>query len=150
MPAYLPAYNDGFCGCPSAGCVVTFKYVDENRCEDDNFDAYIISTDGNGGETETFLSNVNMQSTPPGCCGTDEQGNPCPQTTISFPVNISQSFYNSCMQLKIELRFVSANEHGTEAVFSLTGPGGEFFSSTFFAGGIIEAFDVRELCNPAP
>ncbi len=138
----------GVC-CIDEPCDLTMTFTDENRCEDDNFDAYLSWTDESGYH-ERFLGHVNMVSSPAGCCGESSPGVPCPETVITIDFTVDPSEVSACCKITLELRFVSSNCCSTLANFVLEGPGGEITSSDFGESGISEEFDIRDICNPAP
>ena len=138
------------CCCLSEPCELTLKHVDENRCEDDIFGIYLIYYDENGQQKERFIQQINLVSSPAGCCGSDENGNDCPQTTITVPLTIQPSEVNGCCRIRIQLRLEGINCCNTWTHFSVIGSGGEVYSQYFSQEGIDQEFDVRELCNAAP
>lgn len=133
------------CGC-CGGCQLTLVHIDENRCEDDIFGIYIIAPNG----TERFIQQIDLVSSPPGCCGTDESGNECPQTRIEVPILLTPEDIGPQGEFTLALRLEGTNCCNTYTRFSLNGPGGELFSSYFGQGGITATFNASDACNPAP
>jgi len=129
---------------------MTLRYVDVNLCEDDAFNVYLKWKDETGTDQQRFIALLDMVSSPPGCCGTDPSGNPCPETTKEIPLTVALDEVGSCCQIELALVFDHANCCNTYAVFTLVGPGGEVTSSSFDQSGLDETFDIRDICNPAP
>lgn len=146
----LTPSENGNCGgcvaCLDAPCNLTLVHVDENRCEDDIFGIYIVRSDG----SERFIQQIDLVSSPAGCCGTDESGNDCPQTRIEVPITIEEADLDACCKFTIALRLEGSNCCSTYTRFSINGPGGEVYGQYFGTEGITQSFDVRDLCNPAP
>ena len=127
-------------------CAITLRYVDENRCEDDAFNVYIKRADG----SYRWLFLLDMVSTPAGCCVTDPEGNPCPQTEHTYTISLQDGDIDGCGRLTIKLEFDHANCCSTLAVFYVSGPNGSIPSQSFGPDGLEQSFNVLELCNPAP
>ncbi|MFZ4696250.1 MAG: hypothetical protein ACOYMV_14115 [Verrucomicrobiia bacterium] len=135
------------CNCLAASCQITLVHVDENQCEDDIFGIYIVKGDG----SERFIRQIDLVSTPAGCCGWDwETGGDCPSTTIEVPITLQESDFDSCCKFTVVLRLEGYNCCNTWTRFKVNGPGGEVFSSYFTQDGIRASFDARDVCNPAP
>ena len=137
--------NDG-AGCPccqTTGCTLNMQYVDVNGCEDDAFNVYIVNPE-DGSERYIFL--LDMVSNPPGCCGSDQDGNECPHTTINHDVTVEESDIDACCNFTIRLTFDHANCCNTYATFSMTGTGGSANSQPFW-GDADFAFNVADLCG---
>ncbi len=148
-PTSAPSESSSCC-CLADSCSLTLKHVDENRCEDDIFDIYLVYYDANGAEQERFIQQINLISSPAGCCGSDDNGNQCPQTTITVPLTIQPSEVNGCCRVRIQLRLAGTNCCNTYTRFSIEGEGGEVYSQYIGQEGIDQEFDIRDLCNPAP
>ncbi|SDU03682.1 hypothetical protein SAMN05444156_1588 [Verrucomicrobium sp. GAS474] len=142
----------GSCGtcCLAAPCLMTLKYDDVNRCEDDAFNVYLKWKDESGDSQQRFIALLDMVSSPAGCCGTDASGNPCPETIREIPLTVALAEVGPCCEIELSLEFDHANCCNTYAVFTLTGPGGEVTSNAFDSGGLDQTFDIRDICNPAP
>ena len=141
----------GACGgcvaCLDAPCELTLVHVDMNRCEDDIFGIYIVRADG----SERFIRQINLVSSPAGCCGYDyESGQECPETRIEVPITISAEDLDACCKFTIALRLEGTNCCNTWTQFTIIGPGGEVFGQSFGQEGLSQSFDIRDLCNPAP
>jgi hypothetical protein len=128
-------------------CALTFVHVDENRCEDDAFDIFVVSPRG----SERFIRNIDLVSSPAGCCGSTSGGQPCPQTRIEVPVTInpSETGAGGCT-VRIVLRKTKDNCCSTLTRFSVVGPAGEVYSQYFDSGGINAQLNIGDICNPAP
>jgi len=142
----LPSpYNDtcseGGC-CLDEECSLTLIHVDENRCEDDIYDIYVVRGDGSW----RYIEQIDLVSSPAGCCYEDEDGNECPQTEKQVSLTISNDDLNACCRLKIRLEQVGSNCCGTYTRFSIEGPSGAEVFSSYFSGTFEEEFDARELC----
>ncbi|MEI6492989.1 MAG: hypothetical protein WCO94_10610 [Verrucomicrobiota bacterium] len=147
----LQPSDGGNCGgcvaCLDAPCDLTLVHVDMNRCEDDIFGIYIVRSNG----SERFIRQIDLVSTPAGCCGSDyETGEECPETRIEVPITIEEADLDACCKFTIALRLEGTNCCNTYTQFSINGPGGEVFSQSFGQEGLTQSFDIRDLCNPAP
>jgi hypothetical protein len=147
----LTPSENGNCGgcvaCLDTPCNLTLVHVDENRCEDDIFGIYIVRSNG----SERSIRQINLVSSPPGCCGYDYETNQdCPQTRIEVPITIEEADLDACCKFTISLRLEGENCCSTWTRFSINGPGGEVYSEYFTQDGLTQSFDVRDLCNPAP
>ena len=141
------AGNCGGCqACLEIPCSLTLVHVDENRCEDDIFGIYIVRSNG----SERFVQQINLVSSPAGCCGPDENGNECPETRIEVPITIEEADIDACCKFTISLRIEGWNCCSTYTRFSINGPGGEVYGQYFGEEGVTQSFDIRDLCNPAP
>lgn len=154
MSIRLPTPGDsGSCGgacCITEPCSMTLTYVDENACEDDAFDLYLLWRDDSGSQQQRYITLLDLISNPPGCCGTDANGNPCPQTTVNVPLTVQPSEVGSCCEIELKLSLNHSNCCSTYANFTLNGPGGEVDSEYFGPDGLDQNFDIRDICNPAP
>lgn len=149
LPVWPTPSEQGACGgctgCLETSCELTLVHVDENRCEDDIFGIYLIRPDG----TERFIEQIDLVSSPPGCCGSDDEDHECPQTRITVPLTVGNDDLDACCRFRIALRLEGYNCCGTFTRFSIEGPAGEVYSQ-YFSGDFEQTFDVRDLCNPAP
>ena len=154
MSIRLPTPGDsGVCGgacCITEPCSMTLTYVDENRCEDDAFDVMLLWTDDSGTQQSRDIGIIDGLSSPPGCCGSDMDGNPCPQTTVNIPLTVQPTEVGACCEIELLLTLDHTNCCGTWASFTITGPGGVVSSEYFDQGGLDQTFDIRQICNPAP
>lgn len=133
------------CCCDAAACgEITLRYVDENRCEDDVFDIYVYNPDT---EARRYLGELDMKSTPPGCCGTSN-GAPCPQTTVDLKFTPTPEDIGADCTFGVEAEFKRANCCGTFAKFTLIGPGGaQVDSSSFGMAGLKQTFSIAAICT---
>lgn len=150
--ANTPAEACACCCDPTICGTLTLRYVDENRCEDDVFDVYVYNPTT---LAERYVAELDMQSSPPGCCGTDDDGNLCPQTTIDIPLLLLPEDVDDNCEFGIELRFKRANAHGTLArFFVFSDVGNQVSSRTFTPAGIPKGdsggiFSIQEVCASA-
>lgn len=145
--ASTPAVACSCCCDPTPCGEITLRYVDENRCEDDVFDIYVYNPDT---DVRRLIGELDMTSTPPGCCGFDEDGNPCPQTTIELTFTPEPGDIGADCAFGIQAEFKRANCCGTGAKFTLIGPHGNHVESQYFgSGGTKQTFKMSDVCKVA-
>ena len=129
--------------CDTWGCTLNLQYVDVNGCEDDAFNVYLVNPENN---SERYLFLIDMVSNPPGCCGLDPSGNPCPKTTINREVTVEPNDIDACCNFRLRLELDHRNCCATYAVFTMIGPGGTVDSQAFSEPTNL-AFNVAEVCG---
>ena len=136
------------CGCccdPTPCGEITLRYVDENRCEDDVFDIYVYNPDT---QARRLIGELDMKSTPPGCCG-QIAGVPCPQTTVELKFTPTAEDIGADCTFGIQAQFKRSNCCGTLAKFTLIGPTGTHVDSVSFStSGVKQAFSITDICAP--
>jgi hypothetical protein len=126
-------------------CDLLLIHIDENRCEDDVFDLYIENpTTGK----RRFIREIDLVSSPPGCCGFQSDGTQCPQTTIIVPVTIQKSDLDEQCRFAIRAVFKRANCCSTITRIRIEGPSGGGFGSYFGPGGYYQVFPADSFCDP--
>ena len=130
------------CGCSDPNiqypCTVTVIHVDENRCEDDVFDVYVV------GVGERFIRELDLVSSPPGCCDNYS----CPQTRIEFDIQLQRSDFNENCETTIQARYKRANCCSTYTRLTLVASNGAMISGQYFGpGGYSETWEADVLCG---
>lgn len=129
------------CGCSDPNiqypCKVTVIHVDENRCEDDVFDIYVV------GVNERFIRELDLVSNPPGCCNFS-----CPQTTIEFDINLQRDDFTEDCETTIEARFKRANCCNTLTRLTLVASNGAIITGAYFGQeGYSQTWEADVLCG---
>jgi hypothetical protein len=129
--------------CSVDPCELTLRYVDENRCEDDVFDIFVYNPD-DGPAGKVFVAELDMVSTPPGCCNRF-----CPQTTIDIPLGLKSEYISGDCKFGIIAKQTKSNCCGTAARFSVRTKDGsvELFGAYFNSSGTDQIFDLRAMCG---
>lgn len=139
---------EGACKCccdPTPCGEITLRYVDENRCEDDVFDIYVYNPTTNA---RRLIGTLDMKSDPPGCCNTDDDGNPCPQTTVELKFTPTPDDIGDNCYFGIQAEYKSPNCCGTLAKFTLIGPSGTRVDSQYFTtAGLKQEFKISDVCS---
>jgi hypothetical protein len=124
-------------------CQITLVHIDENRCEDDIFNIY-IKNPGTG--LRRFIQQINLASTPPGCC------NPtCPQTRIDVPVTLTSADLDEQCRFTVEAVLAGYNCCWTLTRLRIFGSNGAILTGEIFSqSGYSQTFDARQVCNDLP
>ena len=141
----------GCCGCAGENCKLILRYVDENRCEDAVFDVYAYNPD-DGPAARVFIAELDMVSSPPGCCQTADLSVTCPETRVEIPITIDKAYVSEDCRFGLSLVFKRANCCLTYARFSLVSEDGtrELYGNYFTGRGISQVFNLRYTCTPQP
>jgi hypothetical protein len=130
-------------------CPITMIHIDENRCEDDVFNLFIENPAT--GERR-FIRELNLESTPKGCCGTSLDGKQiCPQTRVDVTASIRTEDLDEQCRFTVVATFVRPNCCGTFTRLRIVGPSGvELMGSYFSSYGYRQTFSAIAACEPAP
>lgn len=124
-------------------CPITLVHIDENRCEDDVFNIYIENPTT---KARRFISELDLKSTPPGCCNST-----CPQTRIDITASVYREDLDSQCRFTIVAVFVRPNCCLTLTRLRIIGPDGqELIGSYFGQGGYSQTFQATSVCDTAP
>lgn len=142
-PCCCECCNDNTIAYP---CSVTVIHVDENRCEDDVFDIYVIGCN----DKERFIRELDLVSSPPGCCEGyyASTAASCPQTRIEFDIDLEKEDFNDNCETTIQARFKRANCCNTLTRLTLVASNGAMITGSYFsAGGYTESWEADVLCG---
>jgi len=138
--------NQGCCCdlCSRGECTVTLEFLDENECEDDVFDLYVVNP---GTNAERFVQEVDLVASPAGSC----QDAGATYADITIPLDLTLEDYSADCRVRIELRYKSANCCFTWTRFRLRRPDNTLLYGDYFdIGGISAEYTWDQLCGPPP
>lgn len=132
------------CECPLGECEITIEFLDENQCEDDVFDLFLVNPTT---LAERFIQRVDLKSDPAGKCGDPDAD----YADISIPVTVTEADFDAECRVTIEVRYVSPNCCSTWTRFRIRRPGGSILYGAYFGqGGLSTTYTWRDLCTDVP
>jgi hypothetical protein len=123
-------------------CQIILTHIDENRCEDDIFDIY-IKNPGTG--ERRFIAQIDLVSTPPGCC--QPLSPSCPETRIDIPVALTAADLDEACRFTVEAELAGTNCCSTWTRLRITGSGVILLGQYFDQSGYSQTFDAKLVCN---
>lgn len=132
--------------CSLGDCTATLEFLDENECEDDVFDLYVINPET---LAERFVQEIDLVADPAGSCEGLEAAPGATYANITVPLELTLADWSSDCRVTIDLRFKSANCCFTWTRYRIRRPDESLLYGGYFTqSGITSTYTWDDLCGP--